>query len=217
MALRAVIFDYGMVLSAPPDAGAFKAILHSTGLSVERFSELYWADRHAYDEGKFTGIGFWQKLAADAGLSLSPAAIEELNDLDARMWTKVNVAMLAWQEQVKQRGLRTAILSNLGDNVHDRMEREFDWLSRFDVLVWSYQLRMAKPDPAVYSYTLEKLGTEPGETLFIDDKQVNIDAAREMGMRGHVFTNVDHLREDLIVQGLDAELPLPEPAPVSHA
>lgn len=211
MALRAVIFDYGMVLTGRPDLGAFQAILDITGLSVERFSDLYWADRHAYDEGKFTGLGFWQKLVADAGLSLSPAAIEELNDWDARMWTTVNPAMLAWQEQVKQRGMRTAILSNMGDNVHDRMEREFDWLSRFDVLVWSYQLRLAKPDPTIYRYTLERLGTAPVETLFIDDRQPNIDAALAMGMKGHLFINVDHLREDLVAQGLDAELPLPEP------
>jgi putative hydrolase of the HAD superfamily len=199
-----------------PDPGAFKAILDRTGLSVERFSDLYWADRHAYDEGKLTGLGFWQKLAVDAGLSLSRTAIEDLNDWDARMWTTVNPAMLAWQERVKQRGLRTAILSNLGDNVHDRMERTFDWLSRFDVLVWSYQLHLAKPDPAIYRYALERLGTAAAETFFIDDKQVNIDAARAMGMRGHVFTNVERLREDLIAQGLDAELPLPAPAPVSQ-
>jgi putative hydrolase of the HAD superfamily len=206
-----------MVLTGVPDLVAFEAILHITGLSVERFSDLYWADRHAYDEGKLTGIGFWQKLVADAGLSLSPAAIEELNDWDARMWTTVNPAMLAWQEQLKQRGLRTAILSNLGDNVHDRMVRTFDWLSRFDVLVWSYQLRLAKPDPAIYRYALEKLGTAAAETFFIDDRQVNIDAARAMGMGGHLFTNVERLREDLIAQGLDAELPLPEPAPVGRA
>lgn len=216
LALRAVIFDYGMVLTGTPDPGAFEAILHITGLPVDRLSELYWADRHAYDEGKLTGLAFWQKLAGEAGLHLSPAAIAELNDWDARMWTTVNPAMLAWQEQVKQRGLRTAILSNMGDNVHARMEREFDWLSRFDVLVWSYQLRLAKPDPAIYGYALEKLGTAAVETLFIDDRQPNVDAALAMGMRGHLFTNVERLREDLIAQGLDAELPLPEPEPVSQ-
>ncbi len=217
MALRAVIFDYGMVLTGVPDPVAYDAILHITRLPADRLNSLYWADRHAYDEGKLTGVAFWQNLAAEAGLSLSPAAIDELNDWDARMWTTENHSMLAWQEQVKQRGLRTAILSNMGDNVHDRMEREFDWLARFDVLVWSYQLRLAKPDPAIYRYTLEKLGTSPAETFFVDDRQENIDAALAMGMKCHLFTTIDHLRDDLLAQRLDAELPLPEPAPVSQA
>ena len=42
-------------------------MLRITGLPVERFESLYWADRPAYDEGKLTGIGFWQKFLRDAG------------------------------------------------------------------------------------------------------------------------------------------------------
>ena len=87
--------------------------------------------------------------------------------------------------------LLTAILSNMGDTVHEDMVREFDWLSRFDVLVWSYQLRIAKPDPAIYRYALEKLGTLPGETLFIDDRKPNVDAAIQMGMKGVVFSDLE--------------------------
>ncbi len=52
MALRAVIFDYGMVLTGAPDTDAHDAMIRITGLSPEHFEALYWADRHAYDEGK---------------------------------------------------------------------------------------------------------------------------------------------------------------------
>jgi HAD superfamily hydrolase (TIGR01509 family) len=89
------------------------------------------------------------------------------------------------------------------------MQRELNWLDRFDVQVWSYQLRMAKPDEAIYRHVLKQLGTRPEETLFIDDKQVNIDAAHAVGMKGVLFTNVDQLRVDLIALGLGKELPLP--------
>jgi putative hydrolase of the HAD superfamily len=125
------------------------------------------------------------------------------------MWTTQNDAMLAWQQQLKKRGFLTAILSNMGDNVLANIEREFDWLSQFDVLVWSYQLLMAKPDPAIYRYVLKQLGTLSDETLFIDDKAVNVDAANALGMTGLLFTTVEQLRADLIAQGLDAVLPLP--------
>ncbi len=209
MALHAVVFDFGMVLTDIPEPTAHAELMRITGLPLERFERLYWADRHAYDEGKLTGIGFWQKLCADAGLPLNPAQIEELNVWDARMWTTQNPAMLKWQEQLKKRGLRTAILSNMGDAVHANIEREFQWLERFDVLVWSYQLGIAKPDPAIYQFVLEKLGTRPEETLFIDDKPVNIEAAHALGMQGIVFSDVKQLRMDLIERGLDAELPLP--------
>ena len=117
--------------------------------------------------------------------------------------------MLAWQLELKRRGLLTAILSNIGDAVLASMEREFDWIHRFDVRVWSYQLGVAKPDPAIYRHTLAELGVQPEETLFIDDKRVNIEAAQALGIQAIEFSSVERLREELIAAGLDAEVPLP--------
>lgn len=209
MRLRAVILDYGMVLTRPPDPAARGELQRITGLSSERLDALYWTDRHAYDEGKLTGREFWRKLASDAGLDLNEAAIDELNSWDARMWMNVNEAMLEWQLKLKERGLLTAIVSNMGDAVLEAMEREFAWLARFDVLVWSYQLHVAKPDRAIYQYVLEKLGTKPAETLFIDDKRDNVAAAVNLGMKGIVFSNVQELREELIARGFGEDLPRP--------
>ena len=207
--MRAVIFDYGMVLTGQPSAEAHDAMLRISGLPHEEFEKIYWADRHAYDEGKLTGLQFWQNMVRDAKLDLEAAAIDELNLWDARMWTVQNPAMIAWQRQLKERDILTAILSNMGDTVLANIEREFDWLESFDVLVWSYQHLMAKPDPAIYKLTLDRLGTLPEETLFIDDKQPNIDAARALGLIGILFTTVDRLREQIVELGLEKELPLP--------
>ena len=211
-AIRAVVFDYGMVLTGPPDPAAYKQLLAITGLTSAQLDKYYWADRHAYDEGKLTGLAFWQKILADAKLELYPSAAEELNLWDARMWTTQNGDMLDWQQQLSQRGILTAILSNIGDSVLENMQREFTWLDRFDVLVWSYQLRMAKPDSAIFHHVLKQLGTKPEETIFIDDKPVNIEAANTLGIRGMLFTTPAQLRADLIAQGLDAYLPLPNPS-----
>ncbi len=210
MSLRAVIFDYGMVLTGQPNANAHDAMVRITGLPRDQFETVYWADRHAYDEGKLTGLQFWQNLVRDAKLNLDAAAIDELNVWDARMWTTQNPAMLAWQMKLKQHGIRTAILSNMGDTVLASIQREFDWLPRFDVLIWSFEHKMAKPDAAIYRLTLDKLGTRPEETLFIDDKEANIDAARDLGLLAIQFSTIEKLREDLIASGLDKYLPLPE-------
>jgi putative hydrolase of the HAD superfamily len=209
LALRAVIFDYGMVLTGPQDPGCHQALLRIIGLPPARFESLYWADRHAYDEGKLTGITFWQKLVHEAGLNLAPGTVEQLSNLDARMWSTENPAMLAWQLQLKQRGLLTAILSNMGDNVLASVERTFNWLPRFDVLIWSYQWHMAKPDPAIYRLCLDKLGVRPDESLFLDDKLINVEAAHSLGIKAIHFTTIERLRLDLIAQGLDADIPLP--------
>jgi len=209
LALRAVIFDYGRVLTGPPDPAAYAELLRISGLSADRLDHFYWADRQAYDEGKLTGLGFWRNVVRDAGLKLGAPEIEELNLWDARMWTRGDRAMLAWQQAIKQRGLLTAIVSNMGDSVHEHMVRELDWLARFDVLVWSYKLRVAKPDEAIYLYALDRLGTGAEETLFIDDKAENVATAKAVGMKGIIFSGVEKLRKELQASGLDGELPLP--------
>jgi putative hydrolase of the HAD superfamily len=211
LALRAVVFDYGKVLSGPPEPEAHAAMLRITGLPLDRFERHYWAGRPLYDEGKITGIEYWRKFLREAGLDgqLGQAVVEELNQWDARMWTTQNPAMLAWQKLLKERGLLTAILSNIGDDVVASVEREFDWIHRFDVLVWSYQVHMVKPNPAIYRYTLKKLRTRPGETLFLDDRAVNIEAARAVGMKALEFSTIERLREDLIAAGVESALPLP--------
>ena len=207
MALRAVVFDYGIVLTGPPDATAWANMLRITGLPEERFHSLYWIDRPALDEGKLTGLGFWQKLLREAELPLDHA--EELNRWDARLWTVENPIMVAWQLKLKQRGLLTAILSNIGADVLASVERTFDWIHHFDVLVWSYQLGIVKPDPEIYRHTLRELGTNPEETLFIDDRRPNVEAARALGIQALEYSSVEQLREELIAAGLDQALPLP--------
>jgi len=210
LALRAVVFDFGMVLTGQPDQAAYNAMVRITGLPVERFEQHYWQDRQAYDEGKLTGNAFWQKFVRDAGLSLNEATVEELNELDARHWTTQNPAMLAWQLALKQRGLLTGILSNMGDKVCESIEREFDWLHRFDALVWSYQLGIAKPAPAIYLHILHKLNVRPEETLFLDDKLENIQAALALGINSIQFSTVAQLSDDLVARRLTDELPLPK-------
>jgi len=209
LALKAVVFDYGMVLSNAPHTEHQQEILRITGLTEKRLDEIYWIDRHAYDRGEITGLGFWQKLVAYAKLDLSEDQVHQLNHQDSRMWTTVNPEMLAWHQQLKEKGLQTGILSNMGDTVLESIESSFPWIQDFDVLIWSYQHNLAKPEPEIYQLLLQKLGTAPEETLFLDDKLVNIEAAEKLGIRGLQFSTVAKLREDLIASGFDQWLPLP--------
>ena len=209
MALRAVVFDYGMVLSGAPDPAAWAAMRRITGLAEERFEPRYWADRAAYDDGTLTGVAFWRNFLRKAGLPEEEAMAADLNRWDCRFWTVQNPAMVAWQLALKQRGLLTAICSNMGDSTLASVERAFDWIHRFDVLIWSCELGIVKPDAAIYRQTLARLGTLPEETLFIDDKQENIDAARARGIRAIQFSSVEHLLQELTAGGLASELPLP--------
>lgn len=210
MGIRAVVFDYGMVLSGPPDESARAELLRLTGMSEAAFEALYWVDRHAYDRGDLSGIEFWRKFAQDAGLRLDEATIDALNRADARMWTTENPAMVRWQQRLRGEGFTTAILSNMGDSVLACIEEHLPWIHDFDVHLWSYKHGCAKPEPGIYHLLLHELETAPEETLFLDDKLANVEAARRAGIRALVFSDVEQLRQDMISTRLDGELPLPE-------
>jgi putative hydrolase of the HAD superfamily len=212
--LRAVIFDYGEVL-CQPDPAAHRQLLTLTGLDRPTFERHYWRDRHNYDLGRHDGPSFWKQFAQDSGLTFTPDQTEALIEADVVLWTHLlDPRMLAWIESLQKTGIRTAILSNMVGEVLGRMRRDFAWLDQFTQLTWSCELGIAKPDPAIYLHTCEKLGVRPEEALFLDDKPVNVQAAQQVGLHALHFRSVDQLRADLAAHHLLQDLPQPGEDPV---
>lgn len=218
--MRAVIFDYGDVLCSAGPA-AHRALLSLSGLDAPTFEQHYWRDRHDYDLGRLDGPAFWRKFAALAGRSFTPAQIHALVEHDVLMWTtRLNHPMLAWAAALQNAGLATAILSNMPHEIARCMRQEFGWLACFNQLTLSCELGLAKPDPAIYAFTCEQLEVRPEDALFLDDKQVNTDAAQRFGLPALRFQNVAQLRRDLAAHGWLQHLPPPGnplPPPSSEA
>jgi len=103
--------------------------------------------------------------------------------------------------ELKELGRPLYALSNWSAETFPVARERFEFLSWFNRIVVSGEVGLAKPDPAIYRYTLEKLGTTPEETLFLDDKLVNIEAAQALGMTAFQFSNVIQLRQDLLAAG----------------
>lgn len=127
--LRAVVFDYGMVLSGPPDPASHRGMIETTGVEAERFDECYWANRDRFDSGELDGTAYWHQFARDSGITLTSAQLDQLLLLDARMWMSLNEPVLAWAQQVRASGMKIAILSNIGDTQVTEMRKQFGWLT----------------------------------------------------------------------------------------
>ncbi len=128
------------------------------------------------------------------------------------MWTAINEPMLAWAQALQNAGVLTAILSNMGPDVLRTMRQEFAWLADFNQLTWSCELGIAKPDPAIYHLTCDKLGVRPDEALFLDDRLDNIVAAEQLGFHAIQFRSIDQLGVDLAARNFFPALPAPLPA-----
>ena len=205
--IRAVILDYGDVISLPADPAVMAQMAAIFGLPEERFRQLYGSFRLDYDRGTLEANEYWSHIAQAAGFELSTGLIADLRKADVAMWSRLNLSVLRWAEQLRAVGLKTAVLSNMHDDMVQRLRLNGEWTKSFDCLALSSAIRMAKPQPEIFEYCLKLLNVAPHEALFIDDREINVKAAQSQGIRGIVAPSTAQLRAQLEAIGF---VPLPE-------
>ena len=201
--VRAVLFDYGLVLTGPPCPTAWARMLEITGLSEDRFHAAYWAPRPGYDRGDHTGPEYWRQAGAHAGLQLTSTQVAGLIAADTQLWTRPNQPMIDWAARLQAAGTPTGILSNLGDSMMEGVLAQLPWLSGFPHLIWSHTLGIIKPDPAIYLHAASRLATPPAEILFIDDRDENIAGALRAGLQAILYTTQPAFEQELAARGLE--------------
>jgi putative hydrolase of the HAD superfamily len=112
-----------------------------------------------------------------------------------------------WQQRLRAAGVKTAILSNMGEAVRRAIEQKCAWVHALDVRVWSHDLHCTKPDPQIYDAVLAELGINPGQALFLDDREENVEAARRCGINALVYSGMEQLRDDLRASSALSGLP----------
>ena len=136
-------------------------------------------------------------LAKEAGATLRPGQLQAIHELDLAMWSKVNSSMVEWMAQLRLSGMKVGLLSNMHPGMVAHCRKQFAWIGEFDFVTFSGEVRLIKPDPAIYEHTLRGLGVTPSEALFLDDREVNIRAAQALGIHALRFESVEQLRSEL--------------------
>lgn len=188
----AVVFDYGRVLSQSPTLSELREFAALAGVSEPPFFELYSNTRDDYDCGRIDCRQHWQLFADAAGISLTPKQVRRIMEFENHMWLRVNPGTLELARDIKNHGIRTAILSNMPPDLLSELRQAFDWLSGFEVQIWSCEHGIIKPDPAIYQLCLKQLNCEPQRVLFFDDRPRNVEAAQALGMDAYVFESAEH-------------------------
>lgn len=206
--IRAVISDFGGVLTTPL-IQSFLAYQDHSGITVEDLGvAMIRATERAdgvhplfeLEKGRITEREFLDQVERELGEPLSEFRETWFAHL------RPNEPMIERMRELKQRGLRMALLTN---NVR---EWEPHWREKlpdvdevFETIVDSAFVGMRKPERGIYELTLERLGdVSAEECVFVDDVDVNCEMARELGMQTvHFVDNEQALAE------LDELLPSP--------
>jgi putative hydrolase of the HAD superfamily len=197
----AVLFDYGKVLSLPADADAWARLGELTGLDESTLGRLYWAHRDAYDKGTLGGITYWETIAREGGFSLDESKLAALHAADVELWGQLNEPMVAWAIRLQKRGIKTGILSNIGDAMEAGLRRKFDWIESFTHHTWSHRQNLTKPDAAIYRHAVEGLGCPAASVLFIDDREENVRGAIAAGLQAILYTTHEEFVTEMRERG----------------
>ena len=108
-----------------------------------------------------------------------------------------NERVIAYMRELRDRGYKLAVCTNNVREWEPRWRAMLPVEELFDVIVDSAFVGTRKPEPRIYEITLERLGTAPDATVFIDDVDVNCDGARRVGMTAIQFRSTDQAIEDL--------------------
>lgn len=199
--IRNIVFDLGSVLvDFHPVEG-----MKSLGFSDEAVE--------SFQKNIFSGI--WEEC------DRKPLSDKEIRDLFKKhvkgferevdvLWDNISSVTAVydyscrWIKSLKQRGFHVYVLSNFGKQAFETNSRLYTFLEDMDGQVISYEIQQIKPEPEIYQCLFEKYGLVPSESVFIDDRRINIDGAVKCGMKGIVFESYEQAAADLesvIAQG----------------
>ena len=200
--IEAVISDFGGVLTSPL-LDSFAAFQDSSGISLEHLGlamAAIWKRDGAnplyeLETGRMTEPDFLRTLGQELTRQLGKPV--ELHGFGDRYFEHLhpNERMIEYMRELRGRGYKLAICTN---NVREweplwRAKLPVDEL--FDVVVDSGFVGARKPERRIYEITLERLGSTPEATLFIDDVDINCQAARDLGMPAIHFRSTDQAIE----------------------
>ena len=101
-----------------------------------------------------------------------------------------------WICSLKQRGYHIYILSNYGKTPYKYAREHFSFLEEVDGTVISSEVKFVKPETEIYKYLLDTYCLKAEETVFLDDREDNIEAAKKLGIQGIVLMAMKRERKN---------------------
>jgi len=192
----AVVFDLGGVLVDWDPRLLYRTMLGSDEEIAAFFDEVDFAGwNHRLDAGERT----WAEAVADLGTRF-PHRRELLAAYPERFAETIGGVIdgtVRLVEELHGAGVRLLALTIWSAELVRHARERFAFLRLFEAVIVSGEERLAKPDPRIFELLLTRHRLDPAGTVFVDDREVNVEAARAAGMTGLVFTDPDQLRRDL--------------------
>ena len=181
--IRALILDYGGVISKPQNPDNVNNILQILSQDHKDFMDVYRSKRENYDNGQLSGEEYWHSILQHYGLEQNDSKVAKLIQEDIESWTQIDDSMIKFIRENREKLHKLAIISNMTRDCLVFMKKHFQWLGLFDELIFSCEFGKNKPDATIYEACFSGIEIPPQECLFADDSLENVDGAMKSGMK----------------------------------
>jgi putative hydrolase of the HAD superfamily len=198
--IESVIFDWGGVLIDDPRPGLLRYCANAFGVSQEKYTPVHDSFLDGFQKGLISEEEFWLEISQKLGKSAPEAPSLWFNAFRSAHVPRPKVFSLV--SSLHEKGYKTALLSNT-ERPAVKFFHELGY-GMFDVLVFSCEQGVAKPERRIYEITLEKLGSEAPHCVFIDDRRDYVQGAKDAGLNAILFKSVDQTKHELAGLGLSS-------------
>ena len=197
--IESVIYDWGGVLIDDPRPGLLRYCSEAFGVPLEDYTPVHDLFLDDFHKGKISEERFWQQITGKLGKPMPLAQSQWYEAFRSAYVPKQEMLSLA--SSLHDKGYKTALLSNT-ELPAVRFFHEQNY-NIFDLFVFSCVERVMKPQRRIYEITLERLGSKAGQTVFIDDIQNYVRAAKLTGLNTILFESVEQVKNDLVRLGVE--------------
>ena len=202
MSIKAVVFDYGQVISLPQDPKILDRLSEMAGVPREQFEPLLWSLRGEYDRGMITVRIYYERILSRLGVRMKDDDIDAMIELDLSSWKNIDTETVTLMEDVKKAGYILGILSNMPFDFLAWARKNIPVFSLPHICLFSCEAGLIKPEEAIYRKLLSMLDVHSGELVFFDDNSENINSARALGIEAFLWENPESARRKLEFLGV---------------
>jgi epoxide hydrolase-like predicted phosphatase len=198
--ITAILFDFGQVIASFDLERMVRNLADASGSAPAAIRGHMMEVRDLairYESGSLTSDAFFEQVRTKTGMRLD-------RDGFRKAYCDIFTPIPGTHDiiRVLKPRYRLALVSNTSEWHFEYGIRTVDVFPLFDTVTLSYEVGAMKPDPAVYHDALRKLGLPPAACIYVDDIQINVEAAAQLGMRAFRYVDNATLLRDLASAGV---------------
>jgi glucose-1-phosphatase len=194
--IKAIIFDMGGVILRTNDETPRKELAECLGISFEKLKEEVFSSDMAIksEEGLIDKYDLWKFILKSHGHQ----DLVKAQEYDEKFWSgdSLDQELLDYIKNLKKQ-FALGMISNAFKGAREWIESHYHFTQLFDYSVFSYELKIRKPDSRIYQFVCRKLKVQPREAIFVDDMLDNVEGAKKAGLFGIQYFGPNQLKHDI--------------------